>query len=66
MAAGWTIIQEPHQAHTAPEDDHIRYKPEDAVSLVAKVPGKTVVSPGASPELVSTIDAEHAKAVPGQ
>ena len=62
----WTIIQEPHQAHTAPEDDHIRYKPEDAVSLVAKVPGKTVVSPGASPELVSTIDAEHAKAVPGQ
>ena len=62
----WNILQDPHEIRAPPSDEHIRYKAEDAVSLVAHVPGKTVISPGASPKLVTSIDAEHAKEVPKQ
>ena len=62
----YSLISEPHEARTPPDDAHVQYKPEDAVSLVASVPGKTVISPGASPKLVASIDAEHRKQVPSQ
>ncbi len=62
----WNLVQPPHEIPTTTDDRHVRYKPEDAISLAAKVPGKKVLSPGATPERVASIDTEHAKQVPAQ
>ena len=34
----WNLVQPPHEIPTTTDDRHVRYKPEDAISLVAKVP----------------------------
>ena len=62
----WTEAELPRESHASVEDSHVRYKPEDAVSLVHQVPGKRVVSPGATPEMVQARDREHTGEVPRQ
>ena len=32
----WNLVQPPHESPTTTDDRHVRYKPEDAISLAAK------------------------------
>ena len=62
----WTEAELPRESRATVEDSHVRYKPEDAVSLVHQAPGKRVLSPGATPEMVQARDREHSGEVPRQ